>query len=243
MNFIDFSRVAFTVIDQSSLDVKQSWIIKDENYQNKETLLLYSLVKCFKMIFPRFYESKKFPVNEYFLDWTTETNDFFHKAVMIKDKNNLYMFLPEEIVHIFHNDLTRSYIEVEPTYNVCNIIKSFRIPHNPYSNTPFSLADIKDIISQLILMGGIPNEWKKYPELYIFFQHFESIYRQANNLNNYFMTDFLSTFFKKKGLHFQEKFKKKTKSYYENLSVWKSKNNKGFDDAQFYLSILRPSHL
>jgi len=241
MNFYDFCKIADKIIFHIPIeDLKKSHLLKDYTIpKEKNKFILFSLKTCYSKLFPKFYDTQRDFTNEYFLDWTTETYNYSGPTIKIKNNNNLYIFLPEEILHIFHNDLSRSHVEIEPRYNICNLMKSFRIPHNPYSNTPFSIKDIKDIISQFILFNENIINWNKFPEVYLFFENFEIILKDTEPLNNYFTIDYLSSFFKKKGLVFVEQYKKKTKLFYENESYWKPKNIKILKNELFYLHILK----
>lgn len=241
MNFYNFGNVANEVLCNANNEkLNKSFLIKKKIIPKNENELKLLLIKeCYFKLFPNFYQTNKEFVNDFFLDWTTSTKNYPNNSIKIKSNNNLYIFLPSEIINIFHSDLNRSSVEIEPNYNISTILKSFRLPHNPYSNTQFTIDEIKDIISQLILFEEKTPDWKKYPEVYVFLNNFETIIEETKTLNNYFITDYLNNFFTKNGLVFKEYKKQISKTFIENLSIWKFKkyNKLILENYNFYFNL------
>jgi hypothetical protein len=238
MEFVDFMIMSKKIVDTlSSNELKKSNILKniDTNKKNIEELKMLGICKCFKMIFPNYYRKKLDIKNEYFLDWTTPTEDYIKDDLIIvtDDSKNTYSFLFDEIINIFHNNLSRSNAEIEPQYNICTVTKSFRLPVNPYSNLSFSLNEMKQIISQILLYNKKMIQYKEMPEIYHFLKNYEIIIKDCENLSNYFVTDYLFLFFKKKGLIYKEKTKIKTKVFCDNFSKWQDKKMKNIDFYKF----------
>jgi hypothetical protein len=158
------------------------------------------------------------------LDWSTKTTNDKINSIIVRDfANNYYCFTFDEIIQIFHTDLSRSNAEIEPNYNVCSVQKSFRLPHNPYSNLCFSVLEIKQILSQILLIRDKMLNFKKFPEVCFFLFHYIEIVDACKDLSPYYTTDFLNEFFESLGLMFKEKIINN-----QNHSKWIYKSNDNF---------------
>ncbi|NDE13718.1 hypothetical protein EBZ80_02175 [bacterium] len=170
---------------------------------------------CFHEIFPRFY---RFPHgleigNEYFLDFETPTTDN-GPVILVVEHSRVYAFQPSEVWNIFHSDLTRSSAETESTTGIVTIVRGFRLPRNPYSNRVFDRGQIRCILSQLALLGAIPE--KPMPEVWIFFRSFGDILERISGLDAYKITEALYNILVGEGMRFQER-----SAGMENLSQWR----------------------
>jgi len=251
MDFCSFISIAGDIVFPLSKErFQKSRILKNrfKFSKNTEKDKRDAIRLCFQTLFTDRYKLSTTVVwtNDFFLDWSTPTSSLENplpgviKILGGENGEKNYLFLATEIFSIFHNDLSRSSAEIENQYGICTVSKSFRLPHNPYSNLAFSSKEIRDILSQILLLGeeNVPS-YKEMPEIYHYFANFQEIHSQCKNLTGYHTTDFLHSFFQKCGLDFVEKTRIKTRTYCENRSTWLVKNKKGNPTLDFYSLLFR----
>lgn len=211
MQFVDFIPLVLKWVPMPSTDsLKKSQILKEFSWNDYNQKELYWLAICesFKKIFPNFYSQETIFTNEFFLDFVTHTQELNPNKIVVHCEKDAYCFFPEEIFNIFHNDLCRSntilFEETSflPNHIIHNIVwslqRSFRLPVNPWSNKTFTLPQIKEIVSQLLLFNLEPPV-AKMPEVILFLQQADAqLLSEETNLQ---------TYFEKQGLVFKEHIK------------------------------------
>jgi len=233
MHFVDFIEIALKVVEKLPIEkIKNSTIMKKEKtkFRNHDDLKIHSIIKCYLQIFPHYYKNSSAFINEYFLDWSTRTDEPDDDVIIVKDHlNNYYCFKFNEVVNIFHIDLSRSNADLEFHYNICSVQKSFRLPHNPYSNLVFSVEEVKQILSQILLIKDKNLNFKKYPDVCWFLYNYQEVMKECKGLSSYYATDALNKFFEQKGLFYKEKTKIISRNVCENYSEWINRSDHVID--------------
>jgi hypothetical protein len=208
MQFMEFIPLVLKWISMpSSSSLKKSKVLRNKAELPEDGKELFWLAICesYKFIFPNFYHQEKSFTNEFFLDFCLQTTELNSNTIIVTCGKDLYCFLPEEILNIFHNDLYRSntilFEETVPNFerqgNIHNTVwtlqRSFRLPVNPWSNKTFTFEQITEIISQLALLNYLPS-FHQMPEVVLFLIHCQKILVAPN----------IQEFFEKQGLKFEE---------------------------------------
>jgi hypothetical protein len=243
MNFVEFIKIAKPIINKLSDDeIKNSLVFHKKIRKNKlasrDHLVFQSIKTCYDLIFKKIFTNhqSRHAMNEYFLDWSTETQNYSEPSIWVNTVQGSYCFLPEEIINIFHSDLNRSNVDYEPNYKIYTLTKSFRLPQNPYSNLRFTTDEIRQILSQLFLIHNDISEI--FPELYSFFLNAEQILYDVENKSNYLITSYLDDFFSSQGLIFKENYKfNQISKQIDNYSTWSFKKTKNKQKGDFIQSL------
>jgi len=192
--------------------------IQLDNHLPSNVSSLSKATQCYKKLFQSCYPvppSNFF--NDTFLDFETQIG-----AIPIQNKIIVagHAFLFEEMVDIWHNDLSYSTAELEPVTGLCFFTEKFRLPRNPWNSLPFKKDEIGLILSQFVLKDKI-SMLKKYPEVYCFAEYFEPIFESRSEKLS------IENIFKEKGLLFKPVYGKE-KNGHEcfNRSHWITKNLK-----------------
>jgi len=224
------------VMNMTAIEIKKCWIFHSQKRRKKmpknnwhATFILLGL--CYQHLYPHYYLHKKRQcklLNTYFLDYETETLSYqgTDQILIWNDKKEAYLFTTIEIMNLLHTSLSNSEAILDVQFMICSIIKSFRLPTNPYTGKSFTLTEMKQIVGQLLLGVVLYDTVStiQYPELFLYLCHFQDIYRHCpSEEKRYEMTQYLERFFSQHHLHFQEKFKINVpKKTCENQSKWKS---------------------
>ena len=218
MNFYSFFKIGKDVFFPGDVSKSKVLSLLSKKYSKMSWagLQILALKHCYLQLFP--FSSSPKPVacvNDTLLDMD-EVKDFKVQDLLILErKDATFCFRLEEIVSIFHNDLSRSVLEYEPQFHIFTLTKAFRLPTHPYLQQPFTLEEIHQIMEQMVLkFHALP---KMYPEVYLFMGHASSILQQSKGLSNYALTGFLESWFESHGTRFVEKYNVKTR---ENQSYW-----------------------
>lgn len=221
MNFVDFIKIFKKVYPRtlSSLDrLRKTSLVKNKfaHIDDKQLLWESIITHCYGNIFPMVLP--KFE-NDAFYD-ADQVKDYQDPIIIVREGNENYAFKPEEILQIMHSDLSRSRVAQQIHTGVVSLEKTFRLPQNPYTGSPFSLQDMKHILSQMVYCRiEIPTTM---PEVLVFLQNADQIFSKLDQhivalqkptdftksvkfLDNE-TNIFLRKFFTKHGLEFMEFF-------------------------------------
>ena len=217
MEFLDFYRLGKNVLEPQHLS--QSPVLQRLAQQTTKkwpVLQVLALKHCYRQLFP-FPTSVPSSVNDTLLDLDPVKDFSVQELILVQRKHNVFCFRLEEILSIFHNDLSRSVLEYEPQYHILTLTKAFRLPTHPYLQEPFTLDEIRQIMNQMVLkFDALPRE---FPIVYLFLRHAKTILDTCSSLSssNYETTKCLEHLLEQHQTRFIEKFTVKTR---ENHSYW-----------------------
>jgi hypothetical protein len=175
MNFLEFIKVFKKVYPKTVSSIallRKTSLVKNKFAKIMDKQLLWELVitHCYGNIIP--IVLPKFQ-NDTFYDAQT-VKEYQDPIIIVREGKENYAFKPEEILQLMHSDLSRSRVTQQINYGVVSLVKSFRLPQNPYTMSPFSLENIKNILSQLVFYKiEIPSIM---PEVLVFLQNSEQLY-------------------------------------------------------------------
>lgn len=219
--FLKLSKNLFDDLD--SKKIRNLKINKDKKYKNISIwdLRLKSLIHCYHQIFPDYYKDLKSNIkinNDTLLDFDTQTINYDGDQIIVCDsKNEGYIFSYDEIVQIFTNNLSNSVAVLNNLFNIkdCSVIKTFKIPINPWTNAEFTLSEIEQIVGQMILIISFrdyklnSNQILSYFILYfpIIYDKINTIKKSIKNIDEYNrnVNQILLDFFNNYGFQFKEK--------------------------------------
>ena len=193
-----------------------------------------ALKHCYLQLFP-FSQEKSIPyVNETLLDFDPVSDYSVENLIVVESRGSTFCFTLEEIMSVFHSDLSRSVLEYEPQYHILTLTKSFRLPTHPYLQETFTADDIRQIVQQMVLkFNTLPLQ---YPEVYVFLRNAFSVVEQCQKKSNYDITTYLETYFESQRSTFKQKYTVKTR---ENQSYWDTQFPKQVkNEKQVYLWFL-----
>lgn len=181
--------------------------------ESKKDYELKAAIRCYDIIFKKNLNEYKHikPVNEYLFDFETKADPTAKNNIIIREKDEFYVFSIKEILKWVKDQLNNSNVVFEPTFKVTSLVKNFSLPRNPYTNKVFTHEQLRQMLSQIIyknLGASIEN----VPELKVFFNHYDEI---DFSLTGYPLTTNIIDVFESHGLKFKEKFNNKT-----NKSSW-----------------------
>jgi len=238
MEFSTFYNIGLPVLEPlTDADLvhykKMALFLKQSNF-DKQTAMLLALKYCFLQIMPPLASLPSSCINDVFLD-LEPVKECQDPVLVIEGKHGAFCFRLEEILSLFHNDLSRSVVEYEPTYKVFSVMKTFRLPTHPYTGGPFTLQELGQLINQIVVA------FDKLPlrcfEVYVFLSHARQMHQECQGKSNYEVTTALETFFEGRAMRYIEKFNKKTK---DNFSHWNAKFPlRVANEKQLYLWFLK----
>ena len=217
MEFHDFYRVGKGVFYPK--DVSKSTILSGLAKRHQKlpwkVSQVLALKHCHRLLFPLSEKALETCVNDTLLDLEPITDSSVQDLLLVERKGNVFCFSLEEILSIFHNDLSRSVVEYEPHYHITTLTKAFRLPTHPYLQEKFTVDEIRQIVEQIVLkFDSLPAA---YPEVYLFFRHATALLKTCTDKSNYETTTCLEAFFEAHKARFVEKYTVKTR---ENQSYW-----------------------
>ena len=216
MEFTKFCRAGMDIIQRE--DVKKSTVIaevvkKQGRNASWNTIRILVLKYCFHRLFvqPQTISSC---INDLLLDFDTVVKECNPRdVVMVRSPQGDFCFTTEELLSIFHSDLSRSTLDIDPQYGIASITKNFRLPTNPYTQRVFTEDEIAQIVDQVALKAErLPRE---HFEAYMFFQDYRALLRECSGKSNYEVVGILEAYFESRGVRYVQQHKKK-----ENTSRW-----------------------
>lgn len=178
-------------------------------------LQILVLKHCYLEFFPLSLDAPLHCINDTLLDFDPVSDYTFKDLIVVKSRESSFCFRLEEILSIFHNDLSKSVLEYEPQHQIVTLTKSFRLPTHPYLQERFTMEDISQIVQQMVVkFDALP---RKFPEVYLFLRNAKMILETCRNKSNYHITTYLETYFESQHTHYVEKYSVKTR---ENQSHW-----------------------
>jgi len=199
-------------------------------------LQVLALKHCYLQLFPYPQEKPIHCVNDTLLDFDSVSDYTVENLIVVESRRgSTFCFSLQEILSIFHSDLSRSVLEYEPQYHILTLTKAFRLPTHPYLQETFTAEDIRQIIQQMVLkFDTLPLQ---YPEVYVFLRNAFSVLEQCQKKSNYDITTCLETYFESQKSTFKQKYTVKTR---ENQSYWDTQFPKQVkDEKQVYLWFLQ----
>lgn len=237
VDFFEFLHISKHIVDKMNYsEILTCWNFHSKNHKKKLSkniwnARLFLLGLCYQQLYPHYYLWMKKNVvilNDYFLDFETQTQSYkgTDKILIWSSKKEAYLFTFHEIMSLIHSNLSNSEAIVDARYMTCSIVKSFRLPTNPYTGKTFSFSEMKQIVGQILLYivsieGSIHNT--SYPEVFLYLCHFQEIHRTCpNEEKRYEVIQYLDQFFNRHHLKFNEKYKTiVSRKECENESGWK----------------------
>jgi hypothetical protein len=220
MNFLDFlqlsKKVSTTIPTLNKM--KKLSITKSLTKipESRNELYFTILRQCFKGINnDKIQERKKQYVSTMIMSTGQQIADFEGAIINVPDGNKWYGFSIEDIIGLFHGNLSMSitnetYIDNVP---LVTLDESFRLPSNPFDNKPFTMEQLKEIVSQLIYYKAEIE----YPEVQLFLENFDQIINDSNQ--SFDSKIYLKKFFQNHGLTFYEDVLVRGPNIYNN-SRW-----------------------
>jgi len=217
MEFHEFYRVGKGVFYPK--DVPKSTILSSITKRFKKlpwnVSQVLALKQCHRELFPFSEKVLETCVNDTLLDLEPITDASVENLLLVERKGNVFCFSLEEILSIFHSDLSRSVVEYEPHYHITTLTKAFRLPTHPYLQEKFTVDEIRQIVEQIVLkFDSFPAV---YPEVFLFLRHATTLLETCADKSNYETTTCLEAFFEAHKARFMEKYTVKTR---ENQSYW-----------------------
>lgn len=176
---------------------------------------LDAAIKCFDVLFLKDLQQhyQKYPPrNEFLLDFETPADPLSPDAVVVHDgPEEYYVFSVSELLEWIDDELSNSTVVYEAEYRVTSLVRSFRLPRNPYTNKTLLPAQLAEIWSQVLYrkMSGLID---RNAVLRIFFHQ----YLQFDfSLTGYDSTANICQVLQSHGLKFNERYTNTT-----NLSRW-----------------------
>lgn len=219
MDFLNFYFLASGVV--SATDISKSETLKRIQKEvgrgaSWTVVQALALRYCYLQLFP-FSPAKPITgcVNDALLDFDPVSDYTSQELVVVESRGSTFCFRLEELLSIFHNDLSRSVLEYEPQYHILTLTKSFRLPTHPYLQKRFTSDEIAQIVHQMVLkFDTLP---KKFPEVFLFLRNATALLKKCDKKSNYEVTTLLESFFESHQCHYVEKYTVKTR---ENQSYW-----------------------
>ena len=175
MNFVDFIKIFKKVYPRtvSSLNrLRKTSLVKNKFAKIGDRQLLWEsiITHCYGNIFP--IVVPKFE-NDYFYD-AEEVKEYQDPIIIVCEGRENYAFKPEEILQIMHSDLSRSRVAQQIHTGIVSLEKTFRLPQNPYTSSPFSIENIQSILSQLVYYKVEIST--TMPEVLVFLQNADQLF-------------------------------------------------------------------
>lgn len=227
MDFREFCRIMRDIFQTLS----RTQLQKIFPHQRTKQLELQKSIHCYLMIFHnslQHFATLK-PINEYFLDLETPTTPLPpHTIIVPHDSQTSYVFTIDDIINIFHTNLSQSTVEYNHTYKLCTLTRSFCPPRNAYTGLPFTIAQVKWILTQMALYNET-HHLKRFPEVQTFVMFLDKFYDKIQGIDSdYDMTEHIIDFFDQHSLMFVQKYGRVQSSseLCYNNSHWKNKKKK-----------------
>ena len=239
MDFFTFYGIGADVVQEK--DISRSTTLarlrKDAGKNiSWDILQVLALKHCYLALFPPLMTeaSSLQCVNDTLLDFDPVCDYSERELIVIETRGSTFCFRLEELLSIFHNDLSRSVLEYEPQYHILTLTKAFRLPTHPYLQEKFTKDDIAQMVHQMILkFDRLPLD---YPEVYLFLRNADLVLDTCSKKSNYDITTCLETYFESQQSRYIQKFTVKTR---ENQSYWDTKLPKRVKtEKQMYLWFL-----
>lgn len=214
MDFLTFCKIAYDELKSKKKKIR------------KDVLTLLKIKTCYPQILGKLQEKawrNLLPKvkNEFLLDLITPINtlNWIDTIVCIQNDNNVFCFGLEEWMHLLHSDLSLSYTDVNEELGITTTLKSFRLPHNPYSGAIFMEKDMIKMLHQYFQKFHEKDIiiFSKYIEIIIFCENLHTVYQLCEGKNKYYTSIQIEEFFESKGLRFEERIDLSTG---ENKSRW-----------------------
>jgi len=207
----------------------------------KKNADIEAVVLCYRQIFNEkiLHQRLKYSlVNDTFTDFQTQVRLHDPGTIIVTEGTQSYAFTPEEIVDIMHGNLDSSTAEYEPQFGICTLTKTFSLPKNPWTQKIFSKAQMKNILSQMIIQRKT-KLLLKFPEVMVF----ALTYEKFNYLKNMFdMSGDIIDVFKQHGLRYEEKIWYDTvKKFCQNGSKWIFSSKKKISESDYEKKIFENS--
>lgn len=201
MDFLTFCKIAYDELKSKKKKIR------------KDVLTLLKIKTCYSKILAG-QEEKTWKNmmpnvnNEFLLDYTTPINtlNWIDMIVCMQNDNVLFCFGVEEWMRILHYDLSLSYVDVNEDWGITTILKSFRLPHNPYSGIIFNEKDMIKMLYQYFQKFHEKDIqiFAKYIEIIIFCEHLHTLFRLCEGKDRYYTSIQIEEFFESKGLRFEQ---------------------------------------
>lgn len=218
MDFENFYRIGEGVVHVKDVSHSRT-LSRLKKEAGKDTpwkvLQILALRHCFLQLFPLSKESVMNCVNDTLLDFDSVSDYAVRDLIIVESRGSTFCFRLEEILSIFHNDLSRSVLEYEPQYHILTLTKAFRLPTHPYLQEKFSVDEVSQIVQQMVVkFDALPRQ---FPEVYLYLRHASDIIPRCEKKSNYEVTQVLEAFFESQRSRYLEKYTIKTR---ENHSHW-----------------------